>query len=82
MEVRPKRSHHPRHNHDLGCCLLGTPVNGFAPNVKIIPFKAFNQNGRGWSSVVAMDITYIANRVNAGMGYPCAYEPVISVGAG
>jgi len=37
----------------LGYSLLGTPVNGVAPMAKIIPVKVLNQNGSGWSSVVA-----------------------------
>jgi len=93
----------------------------------IIPVKVLNQNGSGWSSVIARGIVYIAdlkddelaaypviinmslggpeldaveeeaidyaiergviivasagNRGEAGMGYPGAYEPVISVAA-
>lgn len=102
-------------------------VNGVAPRARVIPVKVLNQNGRGWSSVVARGITYVAdlkagplashpvvinmslggpvfdamekaaidyaiskgvivvasagNRGSAGMGYPGAYPPVISVGA-
>jgi subtilisin family serine protease len=98
-----------------------------APLATIIPVKVLNQNGSGWSSVVAAGITYIAdlkagplsgnpvvinmslggpsldameqeaidyaigkgviivasagNEGEAGMGYPGAYEPVISVAA-
>jgi subtilisin family serine protease len=93
----------------------------------VIPVKVLNQNGSGWSSVVARGITYVAelkegpladypvvihmslggsgldeveqaaidyvilqgvtivasagNEGMAGMGYPGAYEPVISVSA-
>ena len=107
---------------------MGTRViNGAAPNATIIPVKVLNQNGRGWSSVIAAGITYVANlklgvladypvvinmslggsvldpieksaidyaiaagviivasagnNGEAGMGYPGAYEPVISVAA-
>jgi subtilisin family serine protease len=101
--------------------------NGVAPMVTIIPVKVLNQNGSGWSSVVARGITYVAdlkagplaghpvvinmslggptldamekaavdyaiekgvivvasagNEGEAGMGYPGAYAPVISVAA-
>lgn len=101
--------------------------NGVAPMAKVIPVKVLNQNGSGWSSVVARGITYVAdlkagpladypvvinmslggpeldamekaaidyaieqgviivasagNEGEAGMGYPGAYEPVISVAA-
>ena len=111
----------------IGYNLNGTAINGAAPNATIIPVKVLNQNGRGWSSVIAAGITYVANLklgvladypvvINmslggsvldavekaaidyaiaagviivasagnsgeAGMGYPGAYEPVISVAA-
>lgn len=111
----------------LGYSLGGTPVNGVAPNATVIPVKALNQNGSGWSSVVAQAITYVAdlkagpladapvvinmslggpvldaveqaaidyaieqgvvivasagNNGEAGMGYPGAYAPVVSVAA-
>jgi len=111
----------------LGYSLRGTPINGVAPMVTVIPVKVLNQNGSGWSSVVAQGITYVANlKANelkdypvvinmslggpvldaveqtaidyaiaqgviivasagnsggAGMGYPGAYAPVISVAA-
>ena len=109
--------------HSLG----GTPINGVAPNARIIPVKVLNQNGSGWSSVIAQGIVYIAdlkesvspdipiiinmslggpsqdalekaaidyalskgviivasagNEGEQGMGFPGAYEPVISVAA-
>lgn len=111
----------------LGYSLGGTPINGVAPKVNIIPVKVLNQNGRGWSSVISTGILYVAHlketvlkdvpvvinmslggsvldamekaaidyAINAGvvivasagnngqrgMGYPGAYEPVISVGS-
>jgi subtilisin family serine protease len=111
----------------LGFSLRGTPVNGVAPMATVIPVKVLNQNGSGWSSVVARGISYVAelkkgplaghpvvinmslggpsldvmekaaidaavaagvivvasagNEGEAGMGYPGAYAPVISVAA-
>jgi hypothetical protein len=111
----------------LGYSLRGTPINGVAPMATVIPVKVLNQNGSGWSSVIARGITYVAdlkagplkdypvvinmslggsvldaaekaaidyaieqgviivasagNRGAAGMGYPGAYAPVISVAA-
>ena len=111
----------------LGYNMLGTAVNGVAPNATVIPVKVLNQNGSGWSSVVAEGINYVAdlkagplaaypvvinmslggpdldvmekaaidnaiskgviivaaagNEGAAGMGYPGAYAPVISVAA-
>lgn len=101
--------------------------NGVAPMATVIPVKVLNQNGHGWSSVVARGIVHVAdlkagplagapvvinmslggtsldplekaaidyaiakgvivvasagNRGEAGMGYPGAYAPVISVAA-
>jgi len=111
----------------LGYSLRGDPVNGVAPMARVIPVKVLNQNGSGWSSVVARGITYVGdlkagplknfpvvinmslggpdldimektaidyaiaqgviivasagNEGMAGMGYPGAYAPVISVAA-
>lgn len=111
----------------LGFSMRGTPVNGVAPLATVIPVKVLNQNGSGWSSVVARGIVYVAdlkagplagcpvvinmslggpeldaaektaidyaiskgvivvasagNEGEAGMGYPGAYAPVISVAA-
>lgn len=134
VSTQPNKWEHDQNGHGthvtstiLGYDLGGTPVNGVAPNVTIIPVKVLNQNGSGWSSVIAMGITYIAelkrgelkdypvvinmslggsvldpiekaaidyaiasgviivasagNSGEAGMGYPGAYEPVISVAA-
>jgi subtilisin family serine protease len=112
----------------LGYSLGGTPVNGVAPKATVIPVKVLNQNGSGWSSVIARGIVYVTdlkrsgelgssplvvnmslggsvldavekaaidyavangvlvvasagNEGTAGMGYPGAYAPVISVAA-
>jgi len=111
----------------LGYSLRGTPINGVAPMATVIPVKVLNQNGSGWSSVVAAGITYVGdlkagplanypvvinmslggpsldameqaaidyaiaqgviivasagNSGTRGMGYPGAYEPVISAAA-
>src|SRR3990170_776049 len=45
----------------LGYNLRGTPVNGVAPMATIIPVKVLNQNGSGWSSVIAQAITYVTD---------------------
>jgi subtilisin family serine protease len=111
----------------LGYNMRGTAINGVAPLATVIPVKVLNQNGSGWSSVVAAGMVYVANlkegpladypvvinmslggstldpmeeaAINyaigkgviivasagnegeAGMGYPGAYAPVISVAA-
>jgi subtilisin family serine protease len=103
-------------------------VGGVAPRATVIPVKVLNNNGSGWSSMVAAGINYVTdlklsgalngapvvinmslggdvldameaaainraiangvlivasagNEGTAGMGYPGAYEPVISVAA-
>jgi subtilisin family serine protease len=45
----------------LGYSLGGTPVNGVAPMATVIPVKVLNQNGSGWSSVIARGIVYVAD---------------------
>jgi subtilisin family serine protease len=136
VSSQPNKWEHDQNSHGthvtstiLGYSLGGTPVNGVAPMATVIPVKVLNQNGSGWSSVVARGITYVAdlkaeggplenypvvinmslggseldtmeqeaidyaisvgviivasagNEGTAGMGYPGAYEPVISVAA-
>jgi subtilisin family serine protease len=44
----------------LGYSLYGTPIAGVAPMATVIPVKVLNQNGGGWSSVVAQGIMYVA----------------------
>lgn len=44
----------------IGYNYNGQPINGTAPMATIIPVKVLNQNGSGWSSVVARGIEYIA----------------------
>ena len=135
VSEQPNKWEHDQSSHGthvtstiIGYSLRGTPINGVAPMVKIIPVKVLNQNGSGWSSVVARGVTYITdlkkdgllgtspviinmslggdeldamekaaidyaiaqgvivvasagNEGEAGMGYPGAYAPVISVAA-
>jgi subtilisin family serine protease len=134
VSSQPNKWEHDQNSHGthvtstiLGYSLRGTPINGTAPMATVIPVKVLNQNGSGWSSVVARGITYVAdlkagpladypvvinmslggpeldamekaaidyaisvgviivasagNEGEAGMGYPGAYEPVISVAA-
>jgi len=57
------------------------PISGVAPAARVIPVKVLNQNGSGWSSVVAMGILYVAE-LKAG---PLADSPVVinmSLGGG
>ena len=134
VSEQPNKWEHDQNSHGthvtstiLGYNLRGAPVNGVAPLATVIPVKVLNQNGSGWSSVVARGITYVGdlkagplaeypvvinmslggpsldamekaaidyaisqgviivasagNEGTAGMGYPGAYAPVISVAA-
>jgi subtilisin family serine protease len=135
VSTQPNKWEHDQNSHGthvtstiLGYSMGGAPVNGVAPMATVIPVKVLNQNGRGWSSVIAAGITYVAdlksdgnlgtnpvvinmslggpsldamekaaidyaiakgviivasagNEGEAGMGYPGAYAPVISVAA-
>jgi subtilisin family serine protease len=113
----------------LGYSLLGTPINGVAPQATVIPVKVLGNGGFGTSGMVAAGITYIGtlkadggpledspvvinmslggpeldavekaaidfaiaqgviivasagNNGTDGMGFPGAYEPVISSAA-
>ncbi len=134
VSEQPNKWEHDQNSHGthvastiLGYNRGGVAVNGVAPLAKVIPVKVLNQNGSGWSSVVAAGIAYIGdlkagplagspvivnmslggpeldamekaaidyavskgviivasagNEGSAGMGYPGAYAPVISVAA-
>jgi subtilisin family serine protease len=134
VSTQPNKWEHDQDSHGthVTSTILGyqygvNQINGVAPLATVIPVKVLNQNGRGWSSVIAEGIVYVAdlktgplagypvvinmslggsrldavekaaidyaigkgviivasagNRGTAGMGYPGAYEPVISVAA-
>lgn len=57
----------------LGYDLGGVPIGGVAPEATVIPVKVLNQNGSGWSSVVAAGILYVAD-LKAG---PLKDSPVV-----
>lgn len=57
----------------IGYSLRGTPINGVAPKATIIPVKVLNQNGSGWSSVIAEGIVYVADLKTG----PLAGHPVV-----
>jgi subtilisin family serine protease len=134
VSSQPNKWEHDQDSHGthvtssiLGYQMRGSMINGVAPMATVIPVKVLNQNGSGWSSVVARGIVYVAdlklneladypvvinmslggsgldpmeksaidyaisagviivasagNEGTAGMGYPGAYAPVISVAA-
>ncbi|MFB3854698.1 MAG: S8 family serine peptidase [Vicinamibacterales bacterium] len=68
VSEQPNKWEHDTNSHGthvtstiLGYSLEGTPVNGVAPMATIIPVKVLNQNGSGWSSVIARGIVYVAD---------------------
>lgn len=80
VSSQPNKWQHDQNSHGthvtstiLGYNRLGVPVNGVAPLATVIPVKVLNQNGSGWSSVVARGITYVAD-LKAG---PLAGHPVV-----
>ncbi|HEY9515253.1 MAG TPA: S8 family serine peptidase, partial [Gemmatimonadaceae bacterium] len=80
VSSQPNKWEHDQNSHGthvtstiIGYSLSGTPINGTAPMATIIPVKVLNQNGSGWSSVVARGIVYIAD-LKAG---PLAGSPVV-----
>ena len=80
VSEQPQKWQHDQDSHGthvtstiIGYNMGGTPVNGVAPMATIIPVKVLNQNGFGWSSVIARGIVYIAE-LKAG---PLADYPVV-----
>lgn len=68
VSSQPNKWEHDQNSHGthvtstiLGYSLRGTPINGVAPMATVIPVKVLNQNGSGWSSVVARGIVYVAD---------------------
>jgi subtilisin family serine protease len=68
VSSQPNKWEHDQNSHGthvtstiLGYSLSGTPVNGVAPMATVIPVKVLNQNGSGWSSVIARGIVYVTD---------------------
>ncbi len=68
VSEQPNKWEHDQNSHGthvtstiLGYSFYGTPMNGAAPMATVIPVKVLNQNGGGWSSVIARGIVYVAN---------------------
>lgn len=80
ISEQPNKWEHDTNSHGthvtstiLGYSLGSTPINGVAPNATIIPVKVLNQNGRGWSSVIAYGIMYMAQLKDG----PLSGSPVV-----
>jgi len=74
VSTQPNKWEHDQDSHGthvtstiLGYSLRGTPVNGAAPMATVIPVKVLNQNGSGWSSVIARGIVYVADLKRDGL---------------
>jgi len=68
VSSQPEKWQHDQNSHGshvtstiLGYSMSGTPVNGVAPMATVIPVKVLNQNGSGWSSVIARGIVYVTD---------------------
>lgn len=76
VSSQPEKWQHDQNSHGthVTSTILGFnrgtyTVNGVAPMATVIPVKVLNQNGSGWSSVVARGITYVADlKKNGGLG--------------
>ena len=63
VSEQPNKWEHDQNSHGthvtstiLGYSFFGSAVNGVAPMATVIPVKVLNQNGSGWSSVIARGI--------------------------
>ena len=68
VSSQPNKWEHDQNSHGthvtstiLGFNFTGTPIGGVAPGATVIPVKVLSQAGRGWSSVIARGIVYVAN---------------------
>ncbi len=81
VSEQPNKWEHDTNSHGthvtstiLGYSFFGiAQFNGVAPLATVIPVKVLNQNGSGWSSMVARGIVYVAD-LKAG---PLAGSPVV-----
>ena len=80
VSEQPNKWEHDQNSHGthvtstiLGYQFGATAFNGTAPNATVIPVKVLNQNGSGWSSVIAAGIVYMAD-LKAG---PLKNSPVV-----
>jgi len=88
VSTQPNKWEHDQNSHGthvtstiLGYSFFGSPINGVAPMATVIPVKVLNQNGSGWSSVIARGIVYVAHLKEG----PLAAHPVVinmSLGGG
>jgi subtilisin family serine protease len=78
VSSQPNKWEHDQNSHGthVTSTILGyqfgvNPINGVAPMATVIPVKVLNQNGRGWSSVIARGIVYVADlKAGSLAGFP------------
>ena len=80
VSEQPNKWEHDQNSHGthvtstiLGYHMAARDINGVAPMATVIPVKVLNQNGSGWSSMIARGIVYVAD-LKAG---PLAGHPVV-----
>ena len=80
VSEQPNKWEHDQSSHGthvtstiIGYSFYGDPIAGVAPMATVIPVKVLNQNGSGWSSVIARGIMYIAELKEG----PLASYPVV-----
>jgi subtilisin family serine protease len=68
VSSQPNKWEHDQNSHGthVTSTILGyqfgvNEINGVAPKATVIPVKVLNQNGSGWSSVIARGIVYVAD---------------------
>jgi subtilisin family serine protease len=73
VSSQPNKWEHDQNSHGthvtstiLGYQYGARKINGVAPRATVIPVKVLNQNGSGWSSVVARGIAYVADLKRSG----------------
>ena len=82
VSEQPNKWEHDANSHGthvtstvIGYAFGAVAINGVAPQATIIPVKVLNQNGSGWSSVVAAGISYIGSL--KAPGGPLRNSPVV-----
>ncbi|MBQ3551860.1 MAG: S8 family serine peptidase [Clostridia bacterium] len=77
----------PDDDHDHGTHVSGTIIDGTLPNVKVMPIKVMNSNGRGYESDIALGMEYaylngcpVVNMSLGGDGYSQVYADAIIEG--
>ena len=75
VATQPNKWEHDTNSHGthvtstiLGYNLGGNAINGVAPKATVVPVKVLNNNGGGWSSMVARGIVYMTDLKDGALG--------------